>query len=264
MRTLQQFQGAEYQQALDELVDLLDVRAKLNVQVRELSLGERMKCEIAAGLLSLGFAPGQTASILSNTVIEWVLADLAVLSCGGVSNGIYPTDAAAQCEYLLADSGSVFVFVEDDEQLESRLRGGTADLVLSDMAPSATGHPQTDHLRIMHLVETAFAFAQEVLAPGGFFVAKVLQGGTEGQLLTRLKRDFATVRHVKPAASRADSGKRPASIRIWARSASARELAITALASCHTRRSAPPASLCHGASSGRSYPGTSPPWSAIT
>jgi len=77
--------------------------------------------EIGDGLLSLGFAPGACASILANTVVEWVLADLAVLSCGGVSNGIYPTDAPAQVEYLLADSGSRVVFVEDDEQLDKVL-----------------------------------------------------------------------------------------------------------------------------------------------
>ena len=77
--------------------------------------------EIGAGLSSLGFAPGDCASILANTVVEWVLADLAVLSCGGVSNGIYPTDAPAQVEYLLADSRSRVVFVEDDEQLDKVL-----------------------------------------------------------------------------------------------------------------------------------------------
>ncbi|MEN9781516.1 MAG: AMP-dependent synthetase/ligase [Burkholderiaceae bacterium] len=77
--------------------------------------------EIAAGLLSLGFAPGQTASILSNTVIEWVLADLAVLSCGGVANGIYPTDAASQVHYLCEDSRTTVLFVEDDEQLDKAL-----------------------------------------------------------------------------------------------------------------------------------------------
>ena len=85
--------------------------------------------------------------------------------------------------------------------------GGQADGVLSDMAANATGHKQTDHLRIVALAELAADFAAEVLAPGGFFVAKVLQGGTEGGLLTRLKRDFAAVRHVKPAASRADSAE---------------------------------------------------------
>jgi len=77
--------------------------------------------EIGNGLLAIGFAPGDCASILANTVVEWVLADVAVLSCGGVSNGIYPTDAAAQVEYLCADSRSRVLFVEDDEQLDKAL-----------------------------------------------------------------------------------------------------------------------------------------------
>lgn len=77
--------------------------------------------EIAGGLASLGFAPGATASILSNTVVEWVLADLAILSCGGVANGIYPTDAASQVHYLCEDSGTSVLFVEDDEQLDKAL-----------------------------------------------------------------------------------------------------------------------------------------------
>ncbi|PKO45407.1 MAG: long-chain fatty acid--CoA ligase [Betaproteobacteria bacterium HGW-Betaproteobacteria-3] len=77
--------------------------------------------EIAAGLMSLGFGKGDTASILSNTVIEWVLADLAILSAGGVSNGIYPTDAASQVHYLCEDSRSTVLFVEDDEQLDKAL-----------------------------------------------------------------------------------------------------------------------------------------------
>jgi 23S rRNA (uridine2552-2'-O)-methyltransferase len=87
------------------------------------------------------------------------------------------------------------------------LLGGPADVVLSDMAANATGHRQTDHLRIMGLVEAAADFAREVLAPGGTFLAKVLQGGTHGELLTALKHDFASVKHVKPAASRADSAE---------------------------------------------------------
>ncbi len=82
--------------------------------------GEAVR-EIAGGLLSLDFAPRDTASILSNTVIEWVLADLAVLSCAGVSNGIYPTDAATQVQYLCEDSGTSILFVEDDEQLDKAL-----------------------------------------------------------------------------------------------------------------------------------------------
>ena len=85
--------------------------------------------------------------------------------------------------------------------------GGLADGVLSDMAANATGHRKTDQLRIIGLVELAADFASEVLGPGGFFLAKVLQGGAEGELLARLKRDFATVRHVKPKASRADSAE---------------------------------------------------------
>ena len=92
------------------------------------------------------------------------------------------------------------------ELLKEKL-GGPADLVMTDMAANATGHRKTDHLKIMALVETAADFAAEVLKPGGAFLAKVLQGGTEPALLARLKRDFATVRHVKPAASRADSAE---------------------------------------------------------
>jgi len=85
--------------------------------------------------------------------------------------------------------------------------GGPADVVMSDMAANATGHRKTDHLKIMALAETAAEFARDVLRPGGAFLCKVLQGGTEGELLAGLKRDFAAVRHVKPAASRADSAE---------------------------------------------------------
>ena len=91
-----------------------------------------------------------------------------------------------------------------------RLRGmlgGLADVVLSDMAANATGHRRTDHLKIMALAEAAADFARAVLKPGGAFLAKVLQGGTESALLAHLKRDFATVKHVKPAASRTDSAE---------------------------------------------------------
>ena len=87
------------------------------------------------------------------------------------------------------------------------IAGGGVDGVLSDMAANAVGHRKTDHLRIVALVEMAAAFARQVLVPGGFLLAKVLQGGTEGALLADLKRDFATVRHVKPAASRSDSAE---------------------------------------------------------
>jgi 23S rRNA (uridine2552-2'-O)-methyltransferase len=92
------------------------------------------------------------------------------------------------------------------ERLKQML-GGAADGVLSDMAANATGHRKTDHLRIVALAELAAEFAREVLSPGGYFLAKVLQGGTESELLANLKRDFAKVHHVKPAASRADSAE---------------------------------------------------------
>jgi 23S rRNA (uridine2552-2'-O)-methyltransferase len=92
------------------------------------------------------------------------------------------------------------------ERLKAEL-GGPADIVLSDMAAPTVGHRQTDHLRIMGLAEAAYDFAEEVLAPGGAFVCKLFQGGTERELLDRLKKDFTTVRHAKPEASRADSSE---------------------------------------------------------
>jgi 23S rRNA (uridine2552-2'-O)-methyltransferase len=97
-----------------------------------------------------------------------------------------------------------------DESAPARLvelLGGPADVVMSDMAANTTGHKKTDHLRIMGLAEAAIYFAREILAPGGVFIAKVFQGGTESQLLADLKRDFSVVHHVKPAASRADSAE---------------------------------------------------------
>lgn len=87
------------------------------------------------------------------------------------------------------------------------LGGSKADVVLSDMAAHATGHRQTDHINIIALVETGYHFAKEVLKPGGTYLAKVLRGGTENQLLAVMKKDFAVVRHVKPMASRDDSAE---------------------------------------------------------
>lgn len=111
-------------------------------------------------------------------------------------------DAIPGVEFLMLD----FLDPDAPGRLKALL-GGPADIVMSDMAANATGHRKTDHLRIVGLVEAAAAFAAEVLAPGGAFLAKVLQGGTEGDLLARLRRDFATVRHVKPPASRAGSAE---------------------------------------------------------
>jgi 23S rRNA (uridine2552-2'-O)-methyltransferase len=95
----------------------------------------------------------------------------------------------------------------DAPQRLQAMLGGHADGVISDMAANTTGHRKTDHLRIVALAELAAEFAREVLSPGGFFLSKVLQGGTESELLTSLKRDFTKVHHVKPAASRADSAE---------------------------------------------------------
>ena len=100
-----------------------------------------------------------------------------------------------------------FTSEEAEATLKSLLRDGQADVVLSDMAAPTTGHTGTDHLRIMGLAEAAGAFACDVLRPGGAFLSKVFQGGTERELLDMLKRRFATVRHVKPPASRSDSAE---------------------------------------------------------
>lgn len=114
-----------------------------------------------------------------------------------------PVDAVPGADLMVLD------FLEENAEIEiaSRL-GGPADVVLSDMAPSASGHKATDHLRIVALCEAAAAFAAEILAPGGTFVAKVLAGGAEGTLLRALKRDFSKVVHMKPPASRADSAEK--------------------------------------------------------
>jgi 23S rRNA (uridine2552-2'-O)-methyltransferase len=104
-------------------------------------------------------------------------------------------------------------FIQGDflaEGMDDRLRallGGPPDLVLSDMAANTVGHPQTDHLRTMALVEAAADFAVRTLRPGGTFVAKVLGGGAEGPLVAELKRRFDSVRHAKPPASRKESSE---------------------------------------------------------
>ena len=104
----------------------------------------------------------------------------------------------AQLDFLDADAPDKLI----------AMMNGRADVVLSDMAANTTGHRKTDQLRIVGLVETAAAFAADVLRPGGTFIAKVFQSGADADLLAQLKRDFATVRHVKPSASRQDSSER--------------------------------------------------------
>ena len=100
-----------------------------------------------------------------------------------------------------------FTAPEAEDLLKSKLREGRADVVLSDMAAPTVGHTRTDHLRIIGLAEAAAAFACDVLTPGGVFLCKVFQGGTEKDLLSLLKKNFAVVRHVKPPASRSGSAE---------------------------------------------------------
>lgn len=104
----------------------------------------------------------------------------------------------AQMDFLDADAPAKL----------KEMMGGLADVVMSDMAANTTGHRKTDQLRIVGLVEDAAAFACDVLKPGGTFIAKVFQSGADATLMTQLKRDFATVKHVKPASSRKDSSER--------------------------------------------------------
>ncbi len=99
-------------------------------------------------------------------------------------------------------------FMDDDapDRLKDML-GGQADIVMSDMAPNTTGHKQTDHLRIMAVVEAAYYFAREVLKPNGVFIAKVFQGGAQDTLLADMKREFKSIKHMKPPASRKESSE---------------------------------------------------------
>jgi 23S rRNA (uridine2552-2'-O)-methyltransferase len=149
-----------------------------------------------ARVVDLGAAPGGWTQVS----VERVKPERS----GGVIVGIdlTPVEAIAGATVLAKD-----FYDEDAPEVLKEHLGGPADVVLSDMAASATGDPQIDHLRIMGLAEAAHDFAAEVLKPGGTFVAKVLQGGTERTLLDRLKRDFVKVKHVKPEASRADSAE---------------------------------------------------------
>jgi len=146
-----------------------------------------------ARVVDLGAAPGGWSQVASKRV-----------GAGGrvVAIDILDMDAMAGVEFAKID----FLDADAPGRLKAML-GGPADVVLSDMAANTTGHRPTDHLKIMALVEAAAEFAREVLKPGGSFLAKVFQGGTEGTLLEALKRDYATVKHVKPAASRADSAE---------------------------------------------------------
>ena len=147
-------------------------------------------------VIDLGAAPGGWSQVAAKRVAaeqgRGRVVAIDVLEMPGIPG----------VEFLRLD----FLEADAPDRLRAML-AGPVDVVLSDMAANATGHKRTDHLRTMALVEASAEFARDVLKPGGAFLAKVLQGGTEHQLLAQLKRDFAAVRHVKPDASRADSAE---------------------------------------------------------
>ncbi|MGA2894701.1 MAG: RlmE family RNA methyltransferase [Xanthobacteraceae bacterium] len=146
-----------------------------------------------ARVVDLGAAPGGWSEIAARRIGEQGRV---------IALDILDFKPMAGVEFIKLD----FLDNTAPERLKAML-GGKADVVLSDMAANATGHRKTDHLRIMALAEAAVAFAREVLAEGGSFLCKVLQGGTESVLLAELKRDFESVKHVKPPASRSDSAE---------------------------------------------------------
>ena len=148
-----------------------------------------------ARVVDLGAAPGGWSQIAAKRVGAPAQGRVVAID-------ILEMDAVPGVDFAQID----FLDPAAPDRLKAML-GGEADVVLSDMAANATGHARTDHLKIMALVELAADFAREVLAPGGAFLAKVLQGGTEAGLLAGLKRDFASVKHIKPPASRADSAE---------------------------------------------------------
>jgi 23S rRNA (uridine2552-2'-O)-methyltransferase len=148
-------------------------------------------------IVDLGAAPGGWTQIAVERVRAGRPGGGTVVAID--KQAMDPVPGAVVLEGDMTDAGNDARIVE--------VLGGLADVVLSDMSPATVGHAQTDHLRIVALVEAAAEFALRHLAPGGAFVAKVFEGGTEQTLLARLKRSFAVIRHVKPPASRKESAE---------------------------------------------------------
>jgi 23S rRNA (uridine2552-2'-O)-methyltransferase len=144
-------------------------------------------------VVDLGIAPGGWSQVVRRRSPQAAVAGIDLL----------PTDPIDGVEILQMD------FMDEDApaRLKEALGVAHADLVMSDMAANTVGHPQTDHLRTMALVEAGMEFATEVLRPGGAYVAKVLAGGADNHLVAELKRHFTTVKHAKPPASRKDSSE---------------------------------------------------------
>jgi 23S rRNA (uridine2552-2'-O)-methyltransferase len=145
-----------------------------------------------SAVIDLGIAPGGWSQAVRRRAPNAAVAGIDLL----------PTEPIDGVSILQMD----FMDETAPERLKEAL-GGPADVVLSDMAANTVGHPQTDHLRTMALVETALHFAKDVLRPGGAFVAKVLAGGADKDLVAELKSHFASVKHAKPPASRKDSSE---------------------------------------------------------
>jgi 23S rRNA (uridine2552-2'-O)-methyltransferase len=148
-------------------------------------------------VVDLGAAPGGWSQIAAKRV--------------GAADGkgkVVATDLLEMPEIPGVSFAQLDFLADDAPDKLLRMMGGRADVVLSDMAANTTGHRKTDQLRILGLVEGAAAFAADVLNPDGTFLAKVFQSGADAALLAQLKRDFATVKHVKPASSRQDSSER--------------------------------------------------------
>ncbi len=143
-------------------------------------------------VVDLGIAPGGWSQVVRRRSPAARIAGIDLL----------PTDPIEGVTILQMD-----LMADEAPELLKDSLGGPADLVLSDMAANTVGHAQTDHLRTMALVEAGLEFAKDVLSPGGAFVAKVLAGGADSQLVAELKRHFATVKHAKPPASRKDSSE---------------------------------------------------------
>jgi 23S rRNA (uridine2552-2'-O)-methyltransferase len=143
-------------------------------------------------VVDLGIAPGGWTQVVRRQAPQASVVGIDLLPTE-------PIDGATILEMDFMDDSA-------PDRLKEAL-GGPADLVLSDMAANTVGHPQTDHLRTMGLVEAALAFAVEALRPGGAFVAKVLAGGADAALVAELKRRFTTVKHAKPPASRKGSSE---------------------------------------------------------
>jgi 23S rRNA (uridine2552-2'-O)-methyltransferase len=152
-------------------------------------------------IVDLGCAPGGWTQVAVERV-KPIIGNAAAGQGAVIGIDILPMDVVPGAAVLELD----FLAASAPDRLKALL-AGPADVVLSDMAAPTTGHASTDHIRIVALAEAAYEFARAVLAPGGTFLCKVFQGGAEGSLLAALKRDFKTVRHAKPPASRAESAE---------------------------------------------------------